>query len=103
MMLHKRTTPLLQSVTDCVVKKHAHYLGFSSDKQIFTLVSFEHQLMTVRMLVSKQNIFTNENLLTHSVLLRSIQPEHIPCFNKSKQEITHYDCFNLKRESLYIK
>jgi len=24
MMLHKRITPLLQSVTDCVMKKHAH-------------------------------------------------------------------------------
>jgi len=27
MMLHNGTTPLLQSVTDCVVKGHAHYLA----------------------------------------------------------------------------
>ena len=60
MMLHKRITPLLQSVTDCVVKKHAHYLRFQSDKQIFTLASFERQLMTVRKLVSKQNIFRRQ-------------------------------------------
>jgi len=28
MMLHKLATPLLQSVTDCIVKKHTDYLGF---------------------------------------------------------------------------
>jgi len=79
-MLHKRTTSLLQSVTDCIVKRHAHYLGFESDKQIFTLASFEHQLMIMWMLVSKQNIFTDDNLLTHSVLLRSIQPRIFSLF-----------------------
>jgi len=56
--------------------------------------------MTVWMLVSNRNIFTDDNLLTHFVLLRSIQP---CCFNKIKQEITHYDRFDLKRESLYSK
>jgi len=76
-MLHKRTIP---SVTDCVVKRPAHYLGFSSDKQIFTLASLEHQLMTVWMLVSKQNIFTDNNPLIHSVLLRSIQPRTFSLF-----------------------
>jgi len=74
MMLHKRTTSLFQSVTDCVVKTHAHYLGFCSDKQIFTLASLQHHFMTVWMLLSKQNKFTDDNLLTHSVLLHSIQP-----------------------------
>jgi len=48
--------------------------------QIFTLASFEHQLMTVWMLVSKQNIFTDDNLLTHSVLLQSIQPRTFSLF-----------------------
>jgi len=28
MMLHKLATPMLQSVTDYVVKKRANYLGF---------------------------------------------------------------------------
>jgi len=27
-MLHTLTTPLLQSVTDCVVKRNTDYLGF---------------------------------------------------------------------------
>jgi len=103
MMFHKRTTPLLQSVTDCIVERHTHYLGFQSDKQIFTLASLQHHLMTVCMLVSKQIIFTDDNLLTHSVLLHSIQPWTFPCFNKIKQEISHYDCFDTKRELLYSK
>jgi len=29
MMLHKRTTPLLQFVTDWVVKRHVHYFWFN--------------------------------------------------------------------------
>jgi len=53
---------------------------FKSDKQIFTVASFEHQLMTVWMLVSNQNIFTEDNLLTHSVLLRSIQARTFSLF-----------------------
>jgi len=36
--------------------------------------------MTVWMLVSKQNIFTDDNLLTHFVLLRSIQPRTFSLF-----------------------
>jgi len=42
--------------------------------------------MTVWILVSKQNIFTDDNLLTHSVLSRSMQPWTFPCFNKIKQK-----------------
>jgi len=59
----------------------------------FTLASLEHHFITV-MLVSKQNIFTDDNLLTHSVLWRSIQPWTFPCFNKIKQKISHNGCFD---------
>jgi len=34
--------------------------------------SVEHHLMTVQTLLSKQNIFTDDNLLTRSDLLRTI-------------------------------
>jgi len=102
-MLCTLATALHQFVADCLVKRHADYLGFQSDKQTFTLASLEYHLMTVWMLVLKQNIFTDDNLLTHSVLFRSIQPWTFPCFNKIKQEIYHYDWFDPKRESLYSK
>jgi len=59
--------------------------------------------MTVWMLVSKQNIFTDEQLLTHSVLWSSIHHWTFPRFNKIKQEISHYDCFDPKCESLCSK
>jgi len=101
-MLCTLATALHQFVADCLVKRHADYLGFQSDKQTFTLASLEYHLMTVWMLVLKQNIFTDDNLLTHSVLFRSIQPWTFPCFNKIKQEIYHYDWFDPKRE-LYSK
>ena len=103
MMLHKLATPLLQSATDYVVKERTDYLGFWSNKQTFAFASLEHHLMTMRMLVSKQNKFSDHNPPTHSILLRSIQPWKFPCFNKIKQEITHCDCFDLKRESRYSK
>ena len=45
---------------------------FLSDKRIFMSASLEHHLMTVQTLLSKQNIFTDDNLLTHSDLLRTI-------------------------------
>jgi len=28
--------------------------------------------------------------------------ERLSCFNKSKQAITHYDCFNVKHEALSV-
>jgi len=59
--------------------------------------------MTVWMLVSKQNISTDDNLLTHSVLWRSVQPWRFLSFNKIKQEISHYDCFHQNRESLHSR
>jgi len=74
MMLRKPTTPLPQSVSECLVKRHTHYLRFYIYKQIFTLASLEDHFMTVWMLVSNQDIITDNNVLTHSVLLRSIRP-----------------------------
>jgi len=50
------------------------------------------------MLVSKQSIFTDDNLQRHSALLHSMQPCTFPYFNKIKQEISHYDCFDPRRE-----
>ena len=51
----------------------------------------------------KAKHITDDNLLTHSDLLRCSLPWTFPCFNKTKQEITHYDCFRLTRRSLYMK
>jgi len=40
-------------------------------------------------------------LLPSSVLLRTFLFERLSCFSKNKQEITHYDCFKVKSETLY--
>jgi len=57
-----------KSATDCVVKRHAHYLGFQFDKQIFTqlaeITSLEHHSITMGVNQSKTLI---ANLLTSSV------------------------------------
>jgi len=84
MMLHKLAIPLVQSVTDCVVKRHTDYLGLQSDKQIFTLASLEHHSMTIWILVSNQNIFTVGNQLTQFVLLRSILPQTFSLFQQNQ-------------------
>jgi len=51
------------------------------------------------MLVSKQKLI--DNLQTSLVLFRSILLWTFACFNKIKQEITHYGCFKVKHETLY--
>jgi len=70
----------LSSLHPCtvgVVKGIPITLG--SDKQIFTaaIASLEHHLMTLWMLVAKQNTFRDEDLLTYFVLLLNIFPEHL--------------------------
>jgi len=42
--------------------------------------------MTVQTLLSKQNLCTDDNLLTPSDLLRTIPADRLPCFNKTKQK-----------------
>jgi len=43
--------------------------------------------MTVWMLVSKQNIITDENLITHPVLLRSSLRERFPVLTKPNKKL----------------
>jgi len=49
-------------------------------------------------LVSKQNASTTCKL--HQFFCVAFFFEHLSCFNKNKQEITHYGCFNIKHETL---
>jgi len=42
--------------------------------------------MTVQTLLSQQIISTDDNLLTHSALLRTIPLRPLSCFNKTKQK-----------------
>ena len=79
----KLATLLLQPVTDCVVKMHT-----GSDKQIFT------QLTTSAFTWTSFDDRTNPSITAYP-------PEHLSCCNKTKQGITHYGCFNLKRETHY--
>jgi len=49
--------------------------------------------MPVQTLLSKQNLFTDYNLLTPSDLLRTIPADRLPCFNKTKQKQVSSGCF----------
>jgi len=52
------------------------------------------------MLVSKQNSHRQPaNYI--SLLCAAFAFERLSCFNKIKQEITHYGCINEKHETLY--
>jgi len=50
--------------------------------------------------VSEQNSYRQPaNFI--SLLCVAFAFERLSCFNKRKQGITHYDCFNVKHEALY--